>query len=864
MRPTLRTDDTTAERRPDTGHPEPIPLVVPGDWTSIDQRLRHIADTTPNALAVAAPDGQYSYAELWRVAHDRARAVRAHTADLAPHIPLALTIESTARCTSALLAVVLAGRAVIPLDPTLPSQRAEQILDIAGARRIDTDTIAGLPDGPGHLPDSAGDDAAVIFFTSGSTGRPKGVVHSHATWLNQAYVARRALDLIPADRNALVMPLSYGGGLDVLFMSLLTGSSVHVYDPRLLGLNGMLSWLRDQQVSTVHLTPALLRSILDAPGAQATFTTVRMVTSLGEAIHSTMVRRLRARLTSTSAFVSWSGASEIGIMAHYRLPASEPVPPGIVPVGTPAANKTIEVIGEDGQPLPPGVTGEVVITSRYLSSGYLNDPDQTAARFRRNADGTTTYRGGDLGQWDSDGVLHLKGRLDSAVKIGGYLVEPADVEAALLDSPDIAEAVVTVVPTLDDTGATRAALIAHVVPVAADHSTTPASVRRTLRERLPSWMVPAQIVLLSRLPRNERSKIDRSALPAIPEQRPVRPQTPTERLLADIWCAVLGLPEVAANADFWQLGADSLAVQEMIVAVRRATGTALRSRDLAATPTIAELATLIDRREARRDTLPATAVTLRTAADVTTTGRTRTTLGRRPTLFGFAGGGAPALSLLPLAMALRTDLPMIGFQASGYETRGRSDWRLSSVVRRHLKVIRSTAPHGPYILIGHSYGGLLALETAARLAATGAQVPLVVLLDTVLPDRISAAARAAAGVDGDAPSAPPLWDRLRMHTRLAGAGLVRYSPQVREEVFWEQSLRLVNRHRLTSWPGRTLLFTTPSNPDRPQWWTTVLTGPHTVVPVDGGHSSILRPPFCQPIVDRLDAELSRYLDGGTA
>ena len=816
--------------RSDTGL---APLAVPGEWTSVGDRLHHVARARPSALALAAPDGSLTYAELMATVVPWARALRALPGDE----PLALDVTPSVRCPAALLAIVLSGRPAIPLDPQLPAARVEQIVAAAGARRLDVDTIASLPSGP-DLPSLTLDDPAVIFFTSGSTGRPKGVVHSHAAWLNQAYGSLVAMDMTPADRHALVLPLSFGGGLDVLFMSLLNGASAHVYDPRVLGLTGMLTWLREQRVTGLHVTPSMLRSILEAPEAPDLLRGAKIVSTCGEAIHSSLVTRLRGHLAADAAYFGWSGASEIGTLAYFPLPCSAPVPGGIIPVGTPAPNKHVEVVDDAGDPVPPGVTGEVVITSRYLASGYVNDPAQTATRFRRNADGTSTYRGGDLGRWDDDGNLHLRGRADAAVKVGGYLVEPAEVEAALLDSPDVKEAVVTAVARLDATGVPRPTLVAHVVPVTRERSTTPASVRRALRSRLPSWMVPATVVLMTALPRNERGKVDRPALPAAPDRQPVPPATPTERLLAEIWQNVLGLTSVPANADFWELGADSLAVEEMITAVRQATGLALGSTELTRAPTIAELAALVEGHGSSGPALPATAVTLRAGA-------------AGPAVFAFAGGGAAALSLLPLATALRTDVSAIGFQASGYESRGLPDWRLPSVVRRHLTVIQRSAP--PYVLIGHSFGGLLALETAARLAASGVAVPLVVLLDTILPDDVTAAVR-----DALPPAAPPppLRDRLLMHARLAGAGLVRYSPDVRNAVFWEQSLRMINRHRLTTWAGRTLVFKAEDNPDDPQWWDRVLTGPHEVIPVAGGHSSILRPPFLRPIVERIDAELA--------
>jgi len=831
---------------PATADADLPPLEVPGRWQTVAPRLAQVVAARGDHLAVASPGQAYSYAELGETATRWARALAAHLADVPIDRPVAMVAEPTARYVVAFWAVVLSGRPVLPLDPMLPVARRDHVLSASGALEFDVDRVAALPDAPAHeLPEAAPADPAVIFYTSGSSGAPKGLVHSQLTWLNQAYSSQVALDLAPEDRNALLLPLGFGGGLDVVFMSALTGSALLVYDPRVRGVGELADWLAEQRATTVHATPSLLRALLDALPDQATLDGIRQLTTCGEAIHSTLVERLHARMQPGAAYVGLSGASEIGILAYHRLPVGQPVPEGIVPVGTPAPNKQVRIVDAEGRELPAGEVGEVEIVSRYLASGYHGDPERTAERFRPTSRGAVAYRGGDLGRLDPDGTLHLRGRADAAVKIGGYLVEPAEVEAALLAIPQLREAVVTVTEHRVESGV-RKRLVAHVVPETTERPITPASIRRRLRESLPSWMVPSEIVLLSALPRNERGKVDRGALPAArPTYSQRERETVTEKLLAELWRSVLRIPTVSTDADFWELGADSLSVEEMIAAIRQTHGVGLGSADLAQAPTIRELAALIDNRDGGTRELPATAVRLRDGS-------------ARPPVFAFAGGGASALSLLPIASALGTDVAVHGFHAAGYDSRALPDFSVAAVCRRHLKVIRRVAPHGPYVLVGHSYGGLLALETARRLKEAGEHVPLVVLLDTILPEHVAARAAAVTGTPRSLTvptEVPPLRQRLLTHARQLGAGLVRYRPEVRDEVFWEQSYRLVNRHDPDPWSGRTLLFRAEANPDEPIWWQTLLTGEHEVITVPGGHSAILRAPFSEPIIDRLSAEL---------
>ena len=238
-------------------------------------------------------------------------------------------------------------------------------------------------------------------------------------------------------------------------------------------------------------------------------------------------------------------------------------------------------------------------------------------------------------------------------------------------------------------------------------------------------------------------------------------------------------------------------------------------------------------------------------------------IGLRPPLWCFAGGGSPALALLPIARELPADQSVHALQAHGFEGMAWPDWTVAGAARRHLREIQQKAPAGPYPLLGHSFGGLVALEVARRLTDQGHRVPFVMLLDTLLPRSIAdPSSPRARGRDVATGVSPPPWRRRwQMHRRVAGAGLIGYPAAVRDEVFWERSLRMANRYRPQPWAGRMVLVVAEHNRDDLDRWATVATGQLDVIRVPGGHSSILRSPFNAPVVQRLREELDAARGG---
>ncbi|MET0990073.1 MAG: alpha/beta fold hydrolase [Glaciihabitans sp.] len=888
------------------------PVVLPGDAASLLQRWDDVVRAQPDSPAIASPGSSLTFAETDALT-DRI-AVDIATRFPGDESPLGVFVDHTALGLLGLLATVKAGRIVVMFDAHVPAERRREISVLAGIGgclasaenlhaaselAVDASAVMSLDDaysaarrataasapaqepaatgssahGPAaedfsseelavlaHGRARSGDDPVLIVFTSGSSGVPKGVIQTHNALMNDVMTMGTGFRLTPQDRVALVLPFGFAAGSSLFFDSVLNGAGVWAFDPRDGGVRGLISFIENESLTVLACTPHLARSIVASVPPGRILSSVRLISTVGEAIHGRDVDAIRACLPPTVPFINWVGSSEVGVLALHEIPAGVPVPQGTIPAGRVVANKEVRLLRDDSTPAAPGEAGEILTISAYLSGGYWGDATANATRFSDAGDGRRICRQGDLGRFD-DGDLVLLGRADAAVKVRGYLVEPSEIEAAFLEIDSVTEAVVLTV--VDPPAPTR--LIAYVAQETAQRPHSVAALRRLLRLQLPEYMVPATIVPLSSLPRNDRGKVDRQQLPPVaPATQSTEPMEPRELVLSDIWAEVLGLEFVGLDDDFMALGGDSLSAEELFAIVRERFGIALASTDLIEAPTLREFA--------RRVELGATA--LPSHPDVVTL----RSGGIRTPLFCFAGAGALALTFLPLARHF-PDHDMYAFQSHGLEARARPDRSVQATATRYLQLMRIIQPRGPYLLIGHSYGGLVALEIVKQLTRAGEVVEMVTLLDTYLPLSSSKAF---------APPAPPVADRIRpssaleqgkhfvarqlkrvlpyglpepdqwsRHIRARAAGVVRFKGRKQYLAIFDHTSLVSRKYSLAPYDGRVLLVLADGNPDGEEAWHDLLVGSREIVRVRSEHSALLREPHATEVATAIQAELDR-------
>jgi amino acid adenylation domain-containing protein len=544
------------------------------------------AATRPDAPAVVYENTSLTYSQL----NARANQLAHHLIALGvqPDDRVAIAAERGIELVVGLLGILKAGGAYLPLDPALPAERLQYMVDDAAPKVVLTqeNLQEQLEAQPSHNPKVAltAGNLAYVIYTSGSTGQPKGVMVEHGGLCNLAYAQSELFAVEAQSRVLQFASPAFDASVSEFVMTFVRGACLCLA-PRHALMPGepLTATLRDMAITHVTL-PSLALSVSE----DAEFPSLQTLIVAGDACPPALAARWYDKLRFFNAY----GPTEATVCGAVQL--CDAVYAETVPIGRPLANARIYILDANRQLVPSGVEGEIYIGGVGVARGYLNRPELTAERFL--ADPFTTeaharmYRTGDLGRWLPDGSVEYLGRNDFQVKIRGYRIELGEIEAKLSASAGIRDAVV--IAREDLAGDKR--LVAYIV--AKDGVTLDAAaLRAELLSQLPGYMVPASFVALEALPLTSSGKLDRKALPAPEAAALIRgeyeaPQGEIETTLAAIWQELLNVPQVGRHDHFFELGGHSLKATTLSVRVQEQLHVALPLKDIFSTPRLLELA----------------------------------------------------------------------------------------------------------------------------------------------------------------------------------------------------------------------------------------------------------------------------------
>jgi len=715
-----------------------------------------IADTTvvglfesqaariPDAVAVFTGDAEVTYAELDSRANRLARLLVDR--GVGPDRVVAVVLERKVELVVALLAVLKAGAAYLPIDPAYPGGRTAFVLADSGAVCLISDQslldrleefevrvggydivpvvllddpavaaeLAAQPVGRPEEIELLPEHAIWVIYTSGSTGRPKGVLVGHRAAVNFLTSMRERFAFRPDDRLLAVSTVGCDmAGLE-FYLPLLCGvpmilaSQEQVLDPWALR-----DLIRTRAATVVHATPSLWRGLVADADDPVDWSGLRVYVG-AEALPEDLARTL---LTRTPAVTNLYGPTETTVWSTAKL--LDGAATDLTSIGGPIANTQLYVLDDAFAPVAPGVHGELYIAGDGLARGYLGRPGLSAERFVACpfGDGGRMYRTGDVVRWSADGDLAFLGRVDDQVKIRGFRVELGEVEAVVAAHAGVAQA--TVIAREDEPGERR--LVGYVVPRGTAADDLPAQVRAFVTVRLPAYMVPSAVVVLDALPLMPNGKLDRKALPAPDPAAVVTADNSTvsalERNIREVFAEVLGLESVGVDDDFFALGGHSLLAVRAVARLKER-GMSFAVRDIFAAPTVSGLLGRSD------------LTSLRDVLDVLLPIRDH---GDQPPIFCLHPAGGLSWCYLPLAGFIPGDIPLYALQARGLDGRTAFATSMTEMARDYLDQMRTVQPTGPYRLLGWSSGGRVAHEIAVQLQEAGDEVSALILLDIYPP-----------------------------------------------------------------------------------------------------------------------------------
>lgn len=557
----------------------------------VQQLFEEQAASTPDHIALAYEGQQLSYQQLNQRANQLAHYLRSK--GVSADSLVGICMDRSLDMMVAVLAVLKAGGAYVAIESAFPKARKNTLLQNANVGLLltqqelladfldqnlelfcldsDWNKLDGQsPENP--APASAADNLAYVIFTSGSTGQPKGVMIEHRQLLNYVHSVMAEVEFPEQAHYALMSTLAADLGNTMIFPALCFGGCLHIIaENRLSDPQGMATYLQENTVDCVKIVPSHLASLLESKVFEQNFQYQRLILG-GEVLTPELVERLLSICPSGKIFNHY-GPTEttIGTAVYPINEDSLDHQARSVPIGYPLANTQLYILDENLKPVPVGVTGELYISGRGVTRGYLGQPEMTAEKYLDNpfVQSQKMYKSGDMARYHADGRIEFLGRSDNQVKIRGYRIEPGDIESCLTQHIDIAQAAVIAEHDQGDSQPYAGKLIAYLVSSATE---TPSvtEIRNHVKDRLPEYMIPTGFMFLDAMPLTANGKINRQALPQYDAARAdfesafEAPRNSVEEVLADMWAQMLNVDRVGVHDNFFEMGGHSLlAVQSM-------------------------------------------------------------------------------------------------------------------------------------------------------------------------------------------------------------------------------------------------------------------------------------------------------------
>jgi amino acid adenylation domain-containing protein len=585
---------------------------------SIPERFEKIVARFPDHIAVKSKNQTLTYGHLNKAANRLAHAVLAWRG--VSQEPVALFFERGLSLIIANMAVLKAKKFALLVAPSAPRDRIAHILNDSQASLVLTDTkniclaqewansktkLINLDELNSKFTDEnlllsiPPDTYAQIGYTSGSTGRAKGAVKTHRQVLYASLNFTNLCHICAEDRVAVFGFSAIGKHL---FDTLLNGATQYPLDLQAHGLLHLAEWLNQEEITIFITLPTAFRHLVNSRTDDTSYPKLRLIRLGGEPVRKRDVDLYKRYFSSECLLANMYATKESGAICLFFIDKNSDVTES-VPVGYPVAGMEVSVVDDLANKAENNQPGEIVVKSRFLSSGYWRRNDLTREKFHSAPDGgdERTYFTGDIGRLSDDGCLEHLGRKDSIVKIRNFRVDLGEVEATLTNHPAVKGAIVTAkeIPTGDTT------LIAYLV-LHGKQATTVTSLRRFLNEQLPEYMVPSAFVTLEKFPLTSTGKVDRRALPDPGKERPkletpfVEPRTMIERELVSIWAEILSLREIGIHDNFFDLGGHSLAATRVVSKVIKKFQLELPLQSLFLSPTIAEMTAVITEHQGKQ------------------------------------------------------------------------------------------------------------------------------------------------------------------------------------------------------------------------------------------------------------------------